>query len=50
MHVLAWAVAGIFVALSLPLSLHEINMHVTHYVSPMQKYYVRVCVCVCVCV
>lgn len=41
-HVLAWAVAGIFVALSLPLSLHDIHMHCVHYVSPMQKYYVRI--------
>ena len=36
-HILAWAVGGIFVALSLPISVHDIHMHCTHYVSPMQK-------------
>eukprot|EP00282_Hemiselmis_andersenii_P011381 CAMPEP_0114137964 /NCGR_PEP_ID=MMETSP0043_2-20121206/16054_1 /TAXON_ID=464988 /ORGANISM="Hemiselmis andersenii, Strain CCMP644" /LENGTH=387 /DNA_ID=CAMNT_0001231871 /DNA_START=93 /DNA_END=1253 /DNA_ORIENTATION=- len=41
-HVFAWAVAGIFVCLAVPLSLHDIHMHLLHYVSPLQKYYVRI--------
>lgn len=33
-HVVAWAVAGIFVGIAVPLSMHDIFMHVTHYVCP----------------
>jgi len=33
-HIVAWAVAGIFVGIAVPLSMHDIFMHVTHYVCP----------------
>jgi hypothetical protein len=38
----AYAVAAIFVAIALPVSLHDIHMHLTHYRSPLQRLYVRV--------
>jgi len=41
-HVFAWAVGGIFVCLAVPLSLHDIHMHILHYHSPLQKYYIRI--------
>jgi hypothetical protein len=37
-----WSVAGIMVALSLPLSLHTIHMHLAHFVSPLQRLYLRI--------
>lgn len=42
-HVIAWSVAAIFVAVAVPFSLHDIHMHVMHYVCPeLQKYYIRI--------
>lgn len=41
-HVIAWGVAAIFVGLAVPLSMHEIAMHVLDWRSPMQVYYVRI--------
>jgi hypothetical protein len=42
-HIVAWGVAAFFVAIAVPLSLHDISMHMTHYVRPdLQRYYVRV--------
>ena len=38
----AWAIAGIFAALSVGISAHTIHMHLRHYVSPLQRYYVRI--------
>jgi hypothetical protein len=38
----AYAVAAIFVAIALPVSLHDIHMHLTHYRSPLQRLYIRV--------
>eukprot|EP00277_Geminigera_cryophila_P000923 CAMPEP_0179411430 /NCGR_PEP_ID=MMETSP0799-20121207/3893_1 /TAXON_ID=46947 /ORGANISM="Geminigera cryophila, Strain CCMP2564" /LENGTH=498 /DNA_ID=CAMNT_0021183499 /DNA_START=163 /DNA_END=1655 /DNA_ORIENTATION=+ len=41
-HTFGWAVAGIFVLLAVPISLHGIHMHAIHYVSELQRYYIRV--------
>ena len=41
-HVVAWAVGAICVSLALPLSLHDLHLHLVHYVSPLQKYYMRI--------
>ena len=41
-HVVAWCVGAICVAIALPLSLHDIHMHVSHYVSPLQRLYMRI--------
>ena len=41
-HVVMWSVAGIFVGASLPISLHTIHMHLAHYVSPLQRFYLRI--------
>ena len=38
----AWAIAGIFVAFSVGIAAHTIHMHLLHYVSPLQRYYVRI--------
>ena len=38
----AFAIAGIFVGLAVPLALHDVNMHLMHYVSPLQKHYMRI--------
>jgi Organic solute transporter Ostalpha len=35
-------VASIFVAITLPLSFNDIHMHFAHYVSPLQRYYIRI--------
>ena len=40
-HVIAWCVAGFFVCLAVPITLHGINQHVAYYVSPLQRHYVR---------
>jgi len=42
MHTQVFSIAGVFVALTLPLSAHDIHMHMTHYVSPLQKFYLRI--------
>ena len=41
-HTTAFSIAGIFVALTLPLSIHDLHMHLVHYVSPLQRYYLRI--------
>jgi hypothetical protein len=41
-HEWAFAVAAIFVGITLPISLHNMNMHMTHFVSPMQAYVLRI--------
>lgn len=41
-HVVAWAVAAIFVGIATPLSLHAIHLHLLHYQSDLQKYYIRI--------
>ena len=41
-HTTAFSIGGIFVALTLPLSIHDLHMHCAHYVSPLQRYYVRI--------
>ena len=41
-HRYGWAVAGIFVLLAVPVSLHEIHLHALHYVSPLQRFYIRI--------
>ena len=38
----AWAIAGLFTALSVLLSAHTIHLHLRHYVSALQKFYVRI--------
>jgi Organic solute transporter Ostalpha len=40
-HQYAFAIAGVFVGLSLPLSLHDLHGHMMHYVSPMQNHVMR---------
>mmetsp|Transcript_19397 Transcript_19397/g.40760 ORF Transcript_19397/g.40760 Transcript_19397/m.40760 type:complete len:121 (-) Transcript_19397:12-374(-) len=42
LHVIGWTVGLIFVAVAVPLSLHDIHMHLLHYVSPLQRFYIRV--------
>jgi hypothetical protein len=37
----AFAVAAIFVGLSVPLSFHDINLHMMHYVDPLQNHVMR---------
>jgi len=42
-HVVAWAVAAMFVAIAVPLSLHEILLHVLHYTTPdLQRHAIRI--------
>jgi Organic solute transporter Ostalpha len=42
-HVYAWAIGAIFVAIAVPLSLHDIYLHLIHYVRPdLQRYYIRI--------
>ena len=41
-HVIAWAVGAICVAVALPLSLHDVTMHLLHFVSPLQRFYIRI--------
>jgi len=38
----AWCISAFFVGLTVPLSLHDIHMHLLHFVSPLQRYYVRI--------
>lgn len=38
----AWVVGAFFVGISVPLSLHDIHMHLVHYVSPIQRHYIRI--------
>ena len=42
-HMIAWAVSGIFVALSVPMPINDILMHALHYVRPeLQRFYIRI--------
>jgi len=41
-HVVAWAVGAAFVGVACPLSLHDINLHVSNYVSQLQRFYIRI--------
>uniref|UniRef100_A0A7S0MZZ2 Uncharacterized protein n=1 Tax=Cryptomonas curvata TaxID=233186 RepID=A0A7S0MZZ2_9CRYP len=41
-HVIAWVIGAIFVGLAVPLSLQDIHYHVLHYVSPLQRHYIRI--------
>ena len=42
-HVLAWAVAALFVGIAVPLSLHDIHLHALHYIRPdLQRFYIRI--------
>ena len=41
-HEWAFAIAAIFVGITVPISLHNMNMHMTHFVSPMQAYVLRI--------
>ena len=41
-HVIAWAVSGIFVCFTVPISLHDLHMHCAHYVSPLQRHMIRI--------
>jgi hypothetical protein len=41
LHVLGWAVSGIFVCFTIPISLHDMHMHCRYYVSPLQRHMVR---------
>jgi hypothetical protein len=38
------AISGVFVCFSVAISVHDIHLHLTHYVSPLQRYYVRIIV------
>jgi len=40
--VFAWSIAGIFVGGAIPLSLHDVHMHLQHYISPLQRHYIRI--------
>mmetsp|Transcript_30604 Transcript_30604/g.81725 ORF Transcript_30604/g.81725 Transcript_30604/m.81725 type:complete len:269 (+) Transcript_30604:107-913(+) len=41
-HVIAWVIGAIFVGLAVPLSLQDIHYHMLHYVSPLQRHYMRI--------
>jgi hypothetical protein len=41
-HEFAFAIAAIFVGITVPISLHNMNMHMMHYVSPMQAHVLRI--------
>jgi hypothetical protein len=40
--VIAWSVGGIFVGASLPITLHNVALHLLHFVSPLQRFYIRI--------
>ena len=43
LHIVAWCVAAFFVGIAVPLSLHDIHMHMLHYRRPdIQRYYIRI--------
>jgi hypothetical protein len=43
LKVIAWALGGVFVGISVPLTLYDITGHFQHYVNPtLQRYYVRI--------
>jgi hypothetical protein len=37
----AWAVSAIFVGFAVPLAMHDVHMHLVHYMSPLQRHFVR---------
>ena len=41
-HVVAWASAAFFVAVAVVVALHNIHLHVLHYLHPLQRFYIRV--------
>lgn len=42
-HLIAWCIAGIAIGVSVPVALHDLALHLEHYVSPeMQFYYILV--------
>ena len=41
-HVIAISTAGFAVAIALPLSVWDVNKHVRHFVSPLQRHYIRI--------
>ncbi|EKX47756.1 hypothetical protein GUITHDRAFT_69286 [Guillardia theta CCMP2712] len=41
-HVIAWVIGAIFVMAAVPLALQDIHFHIIHYVSPLQRHYVRI--------
>ena len=41
-HVIAWGVAAFFVCIAVPLSLHDMRGHLRHFVSPLQRQYIRI--------
>jgi hypothetical protein len=41
-HVIAISTAGFAVAIALPLSVWDVNKHVQHFVSPLQRHYIRI--------
>jgi hypothetical protein len=45
-HVYGWAIAGFFTCLAVAISVHDIHMHLTHYVSPLQRQYIRIIIMV----
>ena len=41
-HVMAWFIAGIFVLLSIPVSIGEVFLHLSHFTNPkLQRYVIR---------
>jgi hypothetical protein len=41
-HVIAWAVGAMAVGIAVPLSLHDVQLHLLHYVSPLQRLSIRI--------
>lgn len=41
-HVVAWVIGAVFVMISVPLALQDIHFHILHYVSPLQRHYIRI--------
>jgi len=48
-HVIAISTAGFAVAIALPLSVWDTNKHVQHFVSPLQRHYIRILLMVPIC-
>ena len=43
---IAQVTAALFVCVTVPLAAHDMHMHLLHYVSPLQRFYVRILVLV----
>ena len=41
-HVVAWFVSALFVGIAVPLSVGDILSHLLHFVSPLQRLYIRI--------